>query len=109
MTINQRRKGHSFERRTVRELKDLGIPAQRVLEYQEGKGYDVESSSFVIQCKIGKRPNPRQAYKEVEDRSPDGKFGVVRCKWDRSDDLAVMSWKDFKMLIEMLVNEGILI
>lgn len=57
-----RRKGHQFERDIVNAL---GDGAKRVLEYQEGLGYDVEYERLRIQCKRGKSYAPINKIEEV--------------------------------------------
>jgi hypothetical protein len=95
----QRTKGHNFERQTARDMQKIGYPdAKRNLEYQEGTGIDVtDCDPYIIQCKVGKNPPIKQAYLEMPDLA--GKIRVVRARWDRGLDLAVMSWGDFMEII----------
>ena len=96
----QRVKGQSFERKTAIEMREIGYPdAKRELEYQEARGVDVAGCKpFEIQCKIGKKHSVRANYNEINTTD----IGVLRVKWDRSDDLAVLSWEDFKIIAQWL-------
>jgi hypothetical protein len=94
MSKYQRTKGHSFERKIAKQLRDIGIvEAKRVLEYQESFGHDVEDSLFIYQCKKGKTINEVKAYKEMHEDT--GKVRVVVAGHDRDVTLACMAWEDF--------------
>jgi len=45
MGARERRCGHDLERAVAKTLSDYGFPARRIIEYQEGKGWDVETTS----------------------------------------------------------------
>jgi len=98
-----RRKGHDKERAFARKLTQAGIPAQRVLEYQEGAGYDVEEleSAFVYQCKKGKKINVKAAYKEMADVH-EAKIKAVVADWDRDLSLVCVSEDDWITIREWL-------
>lgn len=103
MGKSQRVKGHSFERLTAKELREIGFEnAKRNLEYQsDTRGVDVtDCDPFEIQCKIGKTHSVRANYQEIMPKK--NCIGILRVKWDREDDLAVLNWKDFKWILRKL-------
>ena len=59
MTINQRKKGHDFERKIARKLQeDLGLikPVRRILnQYQEKNHPDLKLGRWNIECKAYKK------------------------------------------------------
>lgn len=101
----QRLKGHDWERRVVRELKEINYPARRILEYQEenANGVDVDCGVFKIQCKKGKSIGVKAAYKEIKLEG----IKVLVANWDRDVTLACLSWDDFKVILEWLKEANI--
>jgi len=87
-----RRKGHRFEREVAADLRVLFPDARRGLQYQDGAtAPDVEGTPFHVECKAGRKPNPRaalkQAQRDTKDRPP-----IAVIKDDREEPFAVMPW-----------------
>lgn len=101
-----RQKGHSFERKIARDLREIDPSAKRVLEYQKGLGYDIQLDNlpFLIQCKSQVRPNFISALQEaVEAKKGDsklaGRIPLAICKVTSKGEYAIMAWDDFLKLI----------
>jgi len=97
-----RRKGHSFERWLVNELKSLYPKAQRQLEYQEGKGVDLEhTGDFLFQCKAYKDYAPISKINEIP--ITENKIRCLVTKGDRKEPMVVIPFKEFKAMLEVVV------
>jgi hypothetical protein len=101
MGASQRNKGHSFERTVVNKLKEEGIQAERVLEYQQhqAKGVDVSTEKFAIQCKAKKtQPNVPNVFNEIQDTK---RIPVVIYKIDRKGTFATFKIDDALTLMKL--------
>lgn len=90
----QRTKGHNFERELVRVLKESGIEARRILEFQEenANGVDVETDTMLIQCKCMKKmPNIPQVFSEFKRG---GKMQMVVFRVTNKGTYAVLKLED---------------
>ena len=88
MTINQRKKGHDFERKIARKLQeDLGLikPVRRILnQYQEKNHPDLKLGRWNIECKAYKKGfEPASAWwDQVLGVTKDGEFPALIYKFD---------------------------
>lgn len=99
MGSTERRKGHQFEREVVRELKEKGIDARRILEFQQeqANGVDVETPDLIIQCKNMKvMPNIPRVFSQFKR---DDKTQVVAFRITNKGTYMAMRLED---MLEML-------
>ena len=88
MTINQRKKGHDFERKIAKTLQeDLGLikPVRRILnQYQEKNHPDLRLGRWNIECKAYKKGfEPASAWwDQVLGVTKDGEFPALIYKFD---------------------------
>ena len=88
MTINQRKKGHDFERKISKKLQeDLGLkrPVRRILtQYQEKNHPDLKLGRWNIECKAYKKgfEPPFAWWKQVLGVTPRDEFPVLVYKFD---------------------------
>tara|TARA_B100001996_G_scaffold93361_1_gene69715 strand:- start:554 stop:964 length:411 start_codon:yes stop_codon:yes gene_type:complete len=88
MTINQRKKGHDFERKIAKKLQeDLGLikPVRRILnQYQEKNHPDLRLGRWNIECKAYKKGfEPASAWwDQVLGVIKDGEFPALIYKFD---------------------------
>jgi hypothetical protein len=98
-----RRKGHNFERDTAKLLREIFPGARRGLQYQDGTtcpdvvlpGYSVH-----VECKRGKKPNPRAALAQAMRDSQPYNLRLVRVRDDGEAAFWVCPDEDmFELLI----------
>ena len=97
-----RRKGSGFERDVAKQINEAlpGAKAKRGLQYRGGDNIpDVECPLLHIECKRGKRPNPRAALAQAIEGCERGKLPIAIIRDDRSDPFAVMLWTDVLELL----------
>ena len=88
MTINQRKKGHDFERKIAKKLQEdlnLGKPVRRILsQYQEKNHPDLKLGRWNIECKAYKKGfEPATAWwEQVLGVTRDGEFPALIYKFD---------------------------
>ena len=88
MTINQRKKGHDFERKISKKLQeDLGLkrPVRRILtQYQEKNHPDLRLGRWNIECKAYKKGfEPASAWwDQVLSVTKEGEFPALIYKFD---------------------------
>ena len=88
MTINQRKKGHDYERKIAKKLQDdLGLikPVRRILnQYQEKNHPDLRLGRWNIECKAYKKGfEPASAWwDQVLGVTKDGEFPALIYKFD---------------------------
>ena len=88
MTINQRKKGHDFERKIAKNLQeDLGLikPVRRILnQYQEKNHPDLRLGRWNIECKAYKKGfEPASAWwDQVLSVTKEGEFPALIYKFD---------------------------
>ena len=88
MTINQRKKGHDFERKIAKKLQDdLGLikPVRRILnQYQEKNHPDLRLGRWNIECKAYKKGfEPASVWwDQVLGVTKDGEFPALIYKFD---------------------------
>jgi len=88
MTINQRKKGHDFERKIAKKLQeDLGLikPVRRILnQYQEKNHPDLRLGRWNIECKAYKKGfEPASAWwDQVLGVTKEGEFPALIYKFD---------------------------
>lgn len=102
-----RAKGHNFERKVARDLRSIDPTAKRLLEYQEGKGIDIELQTLplAIQIKNRKQPNLISALHEATEATLcDSKFAgrlpLAICKATNKGEFVVMHWSDMLKLLK---------
>jgi hypothetical protein len=98
-----RRKGTEFERAVRRRLAAVfGDKQVRRVAQRPGQAAvpDVVAPGLVIECKSGKRTNPRAALRHAV-READGRRGVpvAVCKDDRQQATVTMRFDDFVALV----------
>ena len=88
MTINQRKKGHDFERKIAKKLQeDLGLikPVRRILnQYQEKNHPDLKLGRWNIECKAYKKgfEPPSAWWDQVLSVTKEGEFPALVYKFD---------------------------
>ena len=88
MTINQRKKGHDFERKIAKKLQEdlnLAKPVRRILsQYQEKNHPDLKLGRWNIECKAYKKGfEPATAgWEQVLGVTRDGEFPALIYKFD---------------------------
>ena len=93
-----RSKGHQWERQIARDLREIDQTAKRNLEYQEGSGYDIDTTlPYRIQAKSRKQINFLSALQEIPEN--DGNIPVVAGKITGKGEYAFMKWSDFLWLV----------
>ena len=104
MTVNGRRKGVSFERQIVNQLKEIYPNAIRQLEYQEGLGYDIANTGKLrIQCKNYANYAPinkiEEAYKACNEDNQ--AIPMLVTKGKNKEVMAVVPFYFMKELIKL--------
>lgn len=101
MGASQRRKGHNFERRVVRQLREAmpGADIRRGLQYRDGAECpDVVCPVFHVECKKGRKPNARAALVQAEADCGKGRIPLAVIGDDRQPPFVVLrlaDWLDF--------------
>ena len=105
---SRRRKGHDWEREVAKRIRKIDPSAKRLLEYQEGKGIDIDTKlPFAIQCKCQKRVNFLKALEEAGEMAEElDKFPIVVAKVMRKGEFVFMEWETFDFLLRRLKNGG---
>jgi hypothetical protein len=98
-----RRKGHDFERAMVLRFAEV-FGADRVrrgLQFRDGaECADVVAPALWIECKRGKRTNPRAALAQAKEASlGKGVWPVAVCKDDQEDAVVTIALEDFLDLL----------
>ena len=89
-------KGHAFERAVAKIFREIyGEEVRRGYQTRSGaEAPDVDGTPFWIECKRGKRTNPkaalRQALEAKDERPP-----IAICKDDRQDIVVMLLLDDF--------------
>jgi len=94
---NSRRKGHGFERDIARQMNERmeGLGARRSLQSRGAEAADVDCDVFWIECKAGRKPNPRAALEQAaRDAEGTGKIPIAVVRDDRRPPFAVIAWED---------------
>ena len=131
MTINQRKKGHDFERKIAKSLQqDLGLlkPVRRILsQYQEKNHPDLKVGRWNIECKAYKKGFERLTawWEQVTGVTPNNEFPALVYKFDNKpirvrvrmqqlsssfkDDakLVDLNWESFCYLIKSRYQEDL--
>ncbi len=98
-----RRKGHDFERAMVLRFAEVfGTDrVRRGLQYRDGdECADVVAPALWIECKRGKRTNPRAALAQAKEASlGKGVWPIAVCKDDQEDAVVTISLEDFLDLL----------
>jgi hypothetical protein len=101
-----RRKGHDFERRVAKDLREIGYEdARRGLQSQGGEEMppDVIAPPFAIQCKNhAKKVHYRKAMEQAEGECPKGHYPVVVVKEGRQKPLVIMTYEDWLDLVRQM-------
>lgn len=100
-----RTKGHSFERAVAITFREVYPDAQRLLEYQEGYGIDLDKTGiFRVQCKAYKQYAPISKINEI----PKGDYiPVLVTKGDRLTPMVVLPLDNFIELLKKIDIEEI--
>ena len=101
----QRTKGATEERRVCKLYEfALGCEVDRNLaQYQKSDGRDLTGTQpWIVQCKKGKQPNPRQALKEAYDSIGNGyAYPVAHIHDDRKEPFVVVPESVWMMMVEI--------
>jgi hypothetical protein len=108
MGARSRRKGHSWEREVVRRLRAVfGDQVRRGLQYRSGEEQpDVIAPRLWIECKAGKKTNPRAALRQAQQDAQDDRRPVAVCKDDRQEPFVIMSLDTFVELADGWYRSG---
>ena len=109
MTINGRRKGHNWEREIAKYFRDKNIfpDCKRLLEYQQGFGFDLcGTEEWRFQLKRGRKHAPISKIKEVPE-STETRPALIT-KADRDKTYVVLEWDDFIYLLQRRKYERML-
>jgi len=99
--LRSRRKGHNWEREVARRFRDIfGEDVKRGWQSRSGDDApDVCIPHFWVECKRGKRTNPRAALRQANEASSKAHVPLAVCKDDREDAFIVMSFDDYLDLV----------
>lgn len=86
----QRRKGHDFERRVARDLREIWPEAKRGFQSRGGtkEAPDVDGTDYYIECKHEKKPDRGAAWNQADD-AMDGRPAVAITKATDSREILV--------------------
>lgn len=105
----RRLKGHNFERRIAKELREYFSDAKRGYQSRNNVDLnpDVEVPYFFIECKAHKSCNIKAALKQaLEKRKPeDTRIPLSICKDDRKPIIVSIYYEDFINLIAQFYSE----
>lgn len=92
-----RDKGHSFERRVAKDLREVFQDAKRGFQTRGGtkEEPDVDGTPFYIECKAHKKCNRKKAWKQADDAKAPGRIPVAVCKDDYKPITVTMLASDF--------------
>ena len=95
-----RRKGAGYERAIAQVFQKLGFTkARRLLEYQEGMGYDLENTGpFRVQCKRYRKYCSISKIEEVPKSS--ASIPLLVTKGDHKEDVVCLYLSDFVRILE---------
>jgi hypothetical protein len=107
MGASQRRKGHDFERKIARDLRELFPDAKRGFQTRGGTSEeaDVEIPYYFIECKHHKKAPLRAALQQAADNCGD-RVPVAICKDDRKDPIVLMNYEEFRKILSHLLKTG---
>lgn len=103
----QRNKGANFEREIANELKPLYPNAKRGIGQARSASEvsDVEGTPWWIECKRGRQPNVRAAFRQAQEAT-DGRPILVVVRDDNQPAFVCLSLQDFKDLLETKGNDN---
>ena len=131
MTINQRKKGHDFERKIAKKLQEdleLVKPVRRILsQYQEKNHPDLKLGRWNLECKAYKKGfEPATAWwEQVLGVTREGEFPALIYKFDNkpirvriiakninrelsdSSKVVDLNWDSFTYLIKQMYEEDL--
>lgn len=101
-----RRKGHDFERKVARELRDrTGMPFKR--GFQTRGGGEEEADVFCkglpyhFECKKGKSPPLKRALQQAEADAGEDQVPIAVVAFDKEEPIVMMRWAPF---LDMLID-----
>lgn len=100
----RRRKGHDYERKIARWLRDcIGLPARRTWQFRSGEeAPDVTAGPFAVETKHQKSPNVRAALEQACASANPGQWPLAVVKWNGmadKDAIVAMRAEDFEDLV----------
>lgn len=105
MGASQRNKGHNFERRIAKELRDIWPNSKRGYQSRNNMDLvpDVENPIFFIECKAHKKVNIKSALIQAEEsRKPDDKrIALAITKDDNQPIIASMRYDDLFRILRL--------
>jgi hypothetical protein len=108
--MNNRRKGHNYERQIANELKNW-FPGSLTTRFGAGNKKDYEgidiinTGMFNVQCKRKQNLNP---FTVLQNMPKDHRYNLIFWKKDRVRDTVVLDKEDFYEILEMLKSARIL-
>lgn len=95
MGKSSRDKGHNFERRIARELREMGIEtAQRGFQTRGGTAEEPDVKGvgkLAIECKAHKKVNRRAAWFQAFENAKPGQIPIAICKDDYRAPVVVLA------------------
>jgi hypothetical protein len=103
MGAAERTKGHNFERKIARELRETGLcpDAKRGFQTRGGTAEDPDVKGcgrLLIECKAHKQVNRRKAWLQAAGPAKAGEVPVAVCKDDFHEPVVVMDARDLPMI-----------
>lgn len=89
----ERDKGHNFERKIARELRELGYDAKRGFQTRGGTAEEADVKGvgrLFIECKAHKQVNRQAAWLQAFDGARPGMIPIAVCKDDYKAPVAVL-------------------
>ena len=103
--LRSRRKGAGFEREVAAMFRPIyGEEVRRGYQTRDGsEAPDVDLTPWWIECKRGKKPNPRAALKQATEAT-DGRPCIVIGRDDREEAWAFMRARDLLDILARLAD-----
>lgn len=97
----RRRKGHQWERDVARRFREVfrNYSVRRGVQSRDPEVADVDIPAFWCECKVGAKPNPRNALAQAIRDARKGKMPIAVIKDNRKDPTVYMLFDDFLELV----------
>ncbi len=99
-----RTKGHDFERKVAKELRELtGLSFKRGFQTRGGGAEQADvfchGQPFHFECKKGKGPPMKAALIQAEDDAEEGDIPIAVVAFDREEPIVLLRWSEFKKFL----------
>lgn len=99
-----RTKGHDFERKIAKELRELtGLPWKRGFQTRGGGEEEADvlckGVAIHIECKKGKSPPLKGALLQAESDAGQNDMAMAIVGFDREEPIVLLRWADFKLIL----------